>query len=257
MAFTSNYNLKKPELDESYDISHQNGNWDIIDTQLGLLNSGVSSKLNLSGGVVTGTLYVGSESKIKLEASTGNIYSNGKIMATQEWVKNNGTVPNVLTLKDGCTIDGTGGHLRLRSASGMQSLDAENDRNIVFYFHGAAKHVFREDGTKMGGSIEINGKNLGMSPIDSPRVQIQDTIKDVQVDPDGTIVYLDDNFSKAIDGYSVFPSNGQVEVSSKDKNSFLVKGNGKVDLLVIGNRIGYKNTYWQEMPMKKEGKSNG
>ena len=31
MAFTVNYNLKKPELDEQYDIAHQNGNMDIID----------------------------------------------------------------------------------------------------------------------------------------------------------------------------------------------------------------------------------
>lgn len=32
--FTTNYNLKKPLTTENYDIADQNGNMDIIDTQL-------------------------------------------------------------------------------------------------------------------------------------------------------------------------------------------------------------------------------
>lgn len=254
MAFTSNYNLKKPELDEQYDISHQNGNWDIIDTQLGLLNSGVSSKLNLSGGVVTGTLYVGSESKIKLEASTGDIYSNGKIMASQAWVQNNQNLPDVVSFgTSGCHIDCTNGMFRIRGLPGKSSIVARGDNgNIEFYLGDAtiAQHVFRRDGTKAGGSIKIDGKTLGMSPIDSPRIQIQDVIKGVKATLRGTKVTFDKNFAKSIEDYSVFPSH-PVKIKNKTKDGFTVVGVGKVDLQIIGDRVGCKKIYWQEMPSKE------
>ena len=55
MAFTVNYNLKKPELDEQYDIAHQNGNMDKIDSALyGLrtdITGGVTKRVDLMGQV--------------------------------------------------------------------------------------------------------------------------------------------------------------------------------------------------------------
>jgi hypothetical protein len=154
-------------------------------------------------------------------------------------------------------IDASGGTFRLNSAvipgtsvtySGI-SLMADNKINI--YFSGQLKHQFRADGTKTGGSIEIDGKTLGMSPIDSPRVLFLDVIPDVEAKSEGTEVRFDANFAKAMSGYKVFP-NKNVEIEDITPEGFTVVGEGKVDLLIIGRRVKYEDTYWQEMPTEEE-----
>jgi hypothetical protein len=122
---------------------------------------------------------------------------------------------------------------------------------INIYFSGKLKHQFRGDGTKTGGSIEIDGKTLGMSPIDSPRVLFLDVIPDVEAKPEGTEVRFDAQFAKAMNGYKVFP-NKNVEIEDITPDGFIVVGNGKVDLLILGRRIKYEDTYWQEMPTEEE-----
>lgn len=154
-------------------------------------------------------------------------------------------------------IDCRAGVFRMNSAvipgtsvtySGI-SLMADNKINI--YFSGQLKHQFRADGTKTGGSIEIDGKTLGMSPIDSPRVLFLDVIPDIEAKPEGTEARFDAQFAKAMNGYKVFP-NRPVDIRDKTPEGFTVVGEGKVDLLIIGRRVKYEDTYWQEMPTEEE-----
>ena len=121
-----------------------------------------------------------------------------------------------------------------------------NSDAINIYFSGTMKHQFRADGTKTGGSIEIDGKTWGMSPIDSPRVLFVDIIEDVEATPEGTEVKFEQKFAKSMNGYKVFP-NRPVEVTGITPEGFTVKGEGKVDLLIVGKRVKYEDTYWQDM----------
>ena len=154
-------------------------------------------------------------------------------------------------------IDCNGGAMRFNSAvkpgtsvtySGISLMNSDA---INIYFSGTMKHQFRADGTKTGGSIEIDGKTLGMSPIDSPRVLFLDVIPDVEAKSEGTEVRFDAQFAKAMNGYKVFP-NKNVEIEDITPDGFIVVGNGKVDLLILGRRIKYEDTYWQEMPTEEE-----
>lgn len=179
---------------------------------------------------------------------------NGENIATQNWVINNLPVPNrIATQTDvgssGASIDGSSGTLRLRSYGGNTTVSCQTDGNIVFYYGGTAKHSFRSDGTKMGGSIEIDGVSWGLSPIDSPRIMISDLIQNITAKPEGTLVVLDEKLSKAINGYSVFHSGCNIEITEKTSSSFIVKGDGVVDLLILGMRTGSESIYWEKMPV--------
>lgn len=102
-------------------------------------------------------------------------------------------------------------------------------------------------GTKTGGTIVLGGKNWGMSPVDSPKILISDLLLDQEITPDGTTITLDSKLSQAINGYAVFPNRADVVVSDKQPGSFRVTGAGKVDLYIIGKRIGEEEVYWVEM----------
>lgn len=180
-------------------------------------------------------------------------YINSEMIATQSWVQSNQSIPSTIATQTnvgygGATIDGSGGTLRLRSCGGNTTVSCQSDGNIVFYYSGTAMHAFRSDGTKMGGSIKIDDDVWGMSPIDSPKVLISDLIENVEATADGTIVVLDEKLSKALNSYSVFHSGGNIEITNKTKNSFVVKGNGTTDLLVIGHRAGSESVNWTKMP---------
>lgn len=109
------------------------------------------------------------------------------------------------------------------------------------------KHTFNADGSKYGGSIEIEGISYGMSPIDSPKFLIEDILFDVDVEEDGTIVELNNIFAKSINGkYGVFANNGQAVISDKSFDSFKISGcTGKVDIRIVGTRIGYEENYYK------------
>ena len=172
-------------------------------------------------------------------------------------MQKNDVYPGVLKIGPaGCKIDASDGTMRLRAAPSAASIAVRGDTDTVeFYLSSTdtAQHVFRKDGTKAGGSIIIDGENLGMSPTDSPRVQIQDTIADVRAVPAGTHVKLEERFAKAVSKYSVFPSR-PVTIENKRSDGFTVKGTGLVDLMVVGTRIGYEGTYWQDMPKNEKTK---
>lgn len=123
-----------------------------------------------------------------------------------------------------------------------------NSGQIDVYLGGSIRHAFYKDGRKLGGTIEIDGKNWGMSPIDSPQILIETVLFDQNVTQDGVHIELDEKFVKATSNYAVFPSRGDVIVENKTENAFTIKGTaGTVDLRVVGYRVGSHCVYWHEI----------
>ncbi|MBY2230585.1 phage tail protein [Clostridioides difficile] len=140
------------------------------------------------------------------------------------------------------------GALRLYTKSGETGYVAWNDGNAAIYLRGIERYTFYYDGSKKGGSIEIDGTIFGMSPVDSPQTLIEDILFDVEVEEAGTIVKLDSTYAKTISRYAVFPSNGKVEVVEKQNGYFKVCGyTGKVDFSVKGSRIDKEHEYFSIM----------
>lgn len=144
-------------------------------------------------------------------------------------------------------VDALGADAVLKCSAGNYALMNASYMQVVI--GGAIKHQFNADGTKVGGTIEIDGKNWGMSPVDSPRILISDLILGQKITPKGTIILLDEKFSKAINGYAVFPSRSDVVISGKKKDSFCVSGIGEVDLYIIGKRVGQEDVNWINMAL--------
>lgn len=132
-----------------------------------------------------------------------------------------------------------------------------NQNQFDFYFSGTLRHSFRANGTKSGGSIELeNAEVWGMSPVDSPRVLIEDVLFDIDIDTDeNKIIYLDERFAEAVNyRFSVFPNSAKVEVIKKGDDYFVVKSeeNVTVDFRVIGIRKGEEETYFVDMKNPKQ-----
>ena len=196
-----------------------------------------------------------------LEVGPGAIYAyatrggDGATVATIQLTPEDGFYlfgkPRI-NFDSGPYIDCAGGVFRMNSAVNPSSgktysgISLMKGNTIDVYFDGTVKHQFKSDGTKSGGSIEIDGKTLGMSPIDSPRVLLMDIVEDVEAVSEGTEVKFEQKFAKSMNGYKVFP-NKPVEVTDKTTEGFTVKGEGNVDLLIVGKRIKYEDTYWQDM----------
>jgi hypothetical protein len=159
--------------------------------------------------------------------------------------------PPIVNLSANCYLesDSTGARLHFDS----NSYFVQTDTTAAIYINGASKHFFKADGTKTGGSIVIDGENLGMSPVDSPRVLITDIITDIQLNPIGIKVSLESRFAKAISGYSLFHNNASVVVLEKGKDYFIVKGEGIADFQVTGTRIGFEGKYWDDMNAYADG----
>lgn len=119
------------------------------------------------------------------------------------------------------------------------------DGQVSFYANGERAHAFFPDGTKSGGSIIIDGENLGMSPTDSPQILIEYIEFDVDLSNEKTKIYLDSKFVKAVDNYAVFLNNGQVV--EKGNNYFVIEGTGIADCRIIGERTGYRGSFWSNM----------
>src|SRR5690554_164326 len=122
-----------------------------------------------------------------------------------------------------------------------------------------ATHTFFPNGTKAGGSIEIDGTTYGMSPIDSPQVLIEYIEFDVELSETGTKVYVDKTFLKATENFAVFPNNGNVV--EKGSDYFIIAGSGVADVRIVGKRAGYNRAFWGDMeslpkPEEKSQKNN-
>lgn len=121
--------------------------------------------------------------------------------------------------------------------------------SISFMVSSVGKHEFNNNGTKVGGTIEIEGNTYGMSPVDSPLVLIEDIIFDKNLEIGTTKIILNPIFSKSIHKFAVFPSNNKVEVITKDKDYFIVesKENCSCDFRIVGTRLDSKDQYYQLM----------
>lgn len=108
-----------------------------------------------------------------------------------------------------------------------------------------ARHTFYPDGTKMGGSIEIENEVYGMSPVDSPQLLIEYIEFDIELSKNGVKVYLDETYTKSVSAFAVFLNNGTV--IEKGNSYFVAVGDGLADARIIGKRIEYEKAFWGDM----------
>lgn len=120
---------------------------------------------------------------------------------------------------------------------------AQGETYFAIYFNAGIVHQFNENGTKVGGSIPIDGKMWGMSPTDSPRSLIEDVMIDVEVDGELEIG-LDARLGAIMDRYTVFSSNPDIYVSEQKKFGFTLKGRGFTDLEIKGTRSDKPHQYF-------------
>ncbi len=183
---------------------------------------------------------------IRIAADVTDIYQNG-VARFRFYPNYLDCKPPSIYFADQCKIDASAGTFRFYISKSVDTgIRISPDGTISFMIAGTPRHVFNTNGTKAGGTIVVDGATLGMSPIDSPKVLLEDVLFDVDIQEEGTTVSLDSTFLKTISTYAVFCSNPSVNIVSKDKTSFTVRGyTGKVDFRVIGYRIGYEEQYYQ------------
>jgi hypothetical protein len=140
-----------------------------------------------------------------------------------------------------CRVDTTGTSWRM-GMDGNSYLRQDIDGSFTMVIGGVSRHVFKPDGSKSGGTIMIDGINLGMSPIDSPQYLIEAIVWNVDLTAEGTRVDLDLQFRKAVANYGVFPSRG--EVVEENEDYFIIKGTGKAHCRIVGERTGYEGVFW-------------
>src|SRR5699024_1645549 len=79
--------------------------------------------------------------------------------------------------------------------------------HVEFVMGNTVRHAFDPTGRKIGGSIEIDDRILGMSPVDSPQILLETVLFDVELKKDHpNVIWIDEDFSKAVTKYSVFPN---------------------------------------------------
>jgi len=195
----------------------------------------VKKAIKVSGGIATDVLYANARSVNKDAIRTsGKIYVGGEGI---EVVWPGGTP----------YIDFT----RVSGADYNARIIIQSDSSLAFMFdnNSTIRHRFYANGTKSGGSIEIDSKNLGMSPIDSPQVLLETIEFDVPLTADGTKVLLDSRFAKAVNyRFAVFPNNGRV--IEKGPDYFIIAGDGLADIRIVGERVGYAGVYFDDMTME-------
>jgi phage minor structural protein len=148
-------------------------------------------------------------------------------------------------LSGGCRINTSGNIARWQLNDSNYIL--QDSSQIRFYMGGSVRHTFVNDGTKSGGSVEVDGKNLGMSPIDSPQVLLEYIEFDVPLSEVGTKVYVDETFLKTVGNFAAFPSNG--DIIEKGVNYFVITGTvGRTsDVRIVGERSGYEGSFYADL----------
>jgi phage minor structural protein len=144
-------------------------------------------------------------------------------------------------------------YTRLHYANDCQMRMTATDGQIAFYQKGAYRHLFNANGTKSGGSIEIDNEVLGMSPIDSPRVLISDMILNVEIKAgQPQEIQLNDKLIKAYANFGVWPS--QPVRITKTATGFITESNQDVivDFMIFGTRVDQESTYWMDMKIEEE-----
>lgn len=198
-----------------------------------------ASGINVTGNITTSTLTSNS-------ITTGTLSSN---TVNTDRLQGKSSIDAVYIGSGTCRFDVAGGSFRIQQSPNNYMTISPNGR-VAIYANGVARHIFFETGTKTGGTIVIDGINYGMSPIDSPEVLISDLIRGVKLTKGINTIELDALTAAAIDGYSVFFENSNgVEIKEKNKNNFTVYSNSDIitDVMIIGNRVEYKNRKWEEV----------
>src|SRR5690606_29684385 len=121
------------------------------------------------------------------------------------------------------------------SGDAMNGVRIWHSGQVDFISDGQPIHKFYTSGSKLGGSIEIDGERYGMFPTDSAQSLIEYVEFDVEVDGT-TEVLLDEKYLKAIENFSVWTNNPEIQVVEKTDNSVILTGQGKTDILIKGFR---------------------
>jgi hypothetical protein len=228
---------KDPVLDanDTFNITTMlNDNWDRIDQNVETIE-GAQAKADQAE----------QNAKAASVAKTGDTMSGPLRVPSLQGTSN----PDVINVGTGTSsIDTSGGGARFK-------FDADNyifvnGSQVRLYFGGAVKHAFSADGTKTGGSIEIDGKIYGMSPIDSPQVLLEYIEFDIPLTPEGTKVFLNNLFAKTVANFAVFPNNGKV--IEKGVDYFVIAGEGTADCRIVGKRVGYEGVFYDDLNAKKD-----
>ena len=114
-------------------------------------------------------------------------------------------------------------------------LNVANDGALAIKCSNTNRHVFAANGTKTGGTMEIEGTIYGMSPTDSPQTLIEYIEFNVIVDGE-TEVFLDDIYSKMISKFTAILSNSDIKIKGKRVNSIVLVGTGTTDIVFKGQR---------------------
>jgi phage minor structural protein len=196
-----------------------------------------SLDLSRSNGGVWANLSVDSSGKMLLDA-TSDVQIKKDIDLTSGVIKMPGNQA-VVSGADGLylyTDYGSGGDSYLK---------VKDDGAVFIVVDGSVKHSFYASGTKSGGSIVIDGKNLGMSPIDSPQILLEYIEFNIPLTPTGVKIFIEERFRKAIENFAIFPNNGQV--IEKGYDYFVITGEGTADVRIVGERIGYADTFFDDL----------
>ena len=204
----------------------------------------LDSFLPLSGGTLTGALI----SNSRFETSS---YVTAPTLVGDK-IQGRSAANRAYMGSGSCRFDTNGNYFRVfTSAVGANDcgLRVDPSGGLSIMVNSVGKHALNSDGSKYGGSIEIEGITYGMSPIDSPKFLIEDILFNVEIEESGTIINLNNIFAKSINGeYAVFVNNNKAEISDKQFDNFKVSGyTGKVDIRIVGKRIEYENEYFKIM----------
>lgn len=120
-----------------------------------------------------------------------------------------------------------------------------NDGTVSFTMGGGTKHAFFPDGTKNGGSVEVEGENYGMSPVDSPQVLLEYIEFDIPLTESGTKVMIDETYLKTVSHFDVFPNRG--ELVEKGLDYFILRGTGSASTRIVGERVDYQGAFYSAM----------
>ena len=133
-----------------------------------------------------------------------------------------------------CDASETNG-VRIKTSSAGTNLTVDGE--VIIKSNNIIRHAFNANGTKIGGSMEIEGTVYGMSPTDSPQTLIEYIIPDVIVEGELKLE-LDHIYIKMVSYYVAFLSNKNIEIKEKGQDYITLVGNGATDILIKGQRKG-------------------
>ena len=250
-----------------YDNRGQNNHTELVlgaNSNIGLSTNGIYNRYSQASIILRNkpqedkgnsiSLYFGGISQYRdqefsiranIDANTSRqvaVFREEEIRLDTDKVYFNGTSASVEKFDEGIYL--------FASGDNRSGLKLWNGGQVDVISQGVPIHQFYSSGTKSGGSIEIDGKRLGMSPIDSPQTLIEYIEFNVNVNKVKK-VYLDKNYIKTISDYAVFSSNKDVIIVDKQTDHFIIKGEGIADFRIVGKRKGYQDAFWNDMSLNE------